>query len=695
MVMMKTAGSSLLLNKALKIAICEVQPENIEWLVSSLRNQGVPSRSILFNEEKGLLNCIQTQDPDLIVWNHNSPSITLEKIRSVLEPLNLPIPILVSTSSLLESDYIKWKNIGVDDVIIIGNATYSTKILLEQAELHKVRIDVQKARLAMEDTDRRCDILINAVTEPIAYLNEGLHVKANSAYMDLLNVTSFENELEGTSLLDFVDASSVSDIKEKIKKVGRGLQNSEEFEVKLVSGNNISMVFSSAIYDGESCLQISVKKQILNVIEGVGYAAPGTPPPGYEDWLIKDIPTGFFNRNYFAEKINRAEEFETAWLVEINQHEKVLSNLGASQLDALMISFGNSIQNIVGDSVLISRWTASSLGILAPNGVLNKQHMEDLQKKIALLVIEVANKELNLTMSSGGVVLDPTLESDVVANYLESSLKKVSSVNSGVFLIDPLEEKKELLAKNASKLEEISKAIKENRFIIKYQPITSILGSSFSAYETRSYIKGQDGALLSRKDFQSLAKEMGILSELDWFMVHSILNAATMNQKNEKYCINITEALLTTPDLNNKMSQAFIEHNVAPEKIIFECESSLTLNMVKEIKILISEFQLMGSLLLISNFNEEDIQTKKLEQFKPNWISLSPLLTNSLDSQESQDLVKSIIEAGHSSTAKVVIKNVSSPTALSLLFGLNVDAAQGDFISPPSESPNYDFSLFS
>ena len=41
--------------------------------------------------------------------------------------------------------------------------------------------------------ERRCDALIESSREPIAYVHEGMHIRANPAYLDMFGYESFED----------------------------------------------------------------------------------------------------------------------------------------------------------------------------------------------------------------------------------------------------------------------------------------------------------------------------------------------------------------------------------------------------------------------------------------------------------------------------------------------------------------------
>src|SRR3546814_4743281 len=83
----------------------------------------------------------------------------------------------------------------------------------------------------VRETERRCDTLIESSRDPIAYVHQGTHIRANSAYLEMFGYESFE-DLEGMSLLDLVAPQHVEDFKQLLKDLAK---RSEEHTSELQS----------------------------------------------------------------------------------------------------------------------------------------------------------------------------------------------------------------------------------------------------------------------------------------------------------------------------------------------------------------------------------------------------------------------------------------------------------------------------
>ena len=56
---------------------------------------------------------------------------------------------------------------------------------------------------ALRESERRCDALIASSRDPIAYVHEGMHIRANDAYLEMFGFEVFD-DIEGLSMLDLI-----------------------------------------------------------------------------------------------------------------------------------------------------------------------------------------------------------------------------------------------------------------------------------------------------------------------------------------------------------------------------------------------------------------------------------------------------------------------------------------------------------
>ena len=83
----------------------------------------------------------------------------------------------------------------------------------------------------MRETERRCDALIESSRDPIAYVHEGMHIRANDAYLEMFGYETFE-DIEGMSLLDLVAPAHVDEFKQLLKQLSKGEAPPPRYELE-------------------------------------------------------------------------------------------------------------------------------------------------------------------------------------------------------------------------------------------------------------------------------------------------------------------------------------------------------------------------------------------------------------------------------------------------------------------------------
>ncbi|OZB81054.1 MAG: hypothetical protein B7X28_05650, partial [Halothiobacillus sp. 13-55-253] len=116
----------------------------------------------------------------------------------------------------------------------------------------------------LASAEGRCQKLIDGSGEAVAYIQDGLHIYANQAYLSLMGFNELE-ELIDEPLLD----RAVGDCAARLKSFLKEDEASDEFELETEGGDRIKVVISSskATFDGEACLQLFVAPKQQNSAE--------------------------------------------------------------------------------------------------------------------------------------------------------------------------------------------------------------------------------------------------------------------------------------------------------------------------------------------------------------------------------------------------------------------------------------------
>ncbi len=120
-----------------------------------------------------------------------------------------------------------------------------------------------------EELQHRYNLLLDSARDSIAYIHEGLHVYANRAYLDLLQVKTLD-EIEGLSLLELMTPEEDVDLKKLLRDLNQAVFPEETLVVTINTLGNkhlkAELTFSPARFNGEQCIQMMVREQDANHI---------------------------------------------------------------------------------------------------------------------------------------------------------------------------------------------------------------------------------------------------------------------------------------------------------------------------------------------------------------------------------------------------------------------------------------------
>ena len=83
---------------------------------------------------------------------------------------------------------------------------------------------------ALHESERRCDALLDSSRDPIAYVHEGMHVRANQAYLEMFGFA--EDDIEGMSILDLIAPADAEKFKAALKRVDKSVQPTQTLDLK-------------------------------------------------------------------------------------------------------------------------------------------------------------------------------------------------------------------------------------------------------------------------------------------------------------------------------------------------------------------------------------------------------------------------------------------------------------------------------
>src|SRR6478672_2696189 len=348
-------------DSVLRLLIVDDSVEAAEAIVSGLRNAGIAVRVARPESDTDLPGMLGAP-LDLVIAARDARQTTLAATMQAVDASGKDIPVVMVVDTVDDNTLLQAQERGVRSVALRGRPPHVLAVVrTEWADLEARRAQ-RLLEAQVRETERRCDALIDSSREPIAYVHEGMHIRANGAYLEMFGYDSFD-DIEGMSLLDLVSPQHVEGFKQLLKSMSKGEPPParHELEAHDIEGNSFPAVmeFTQALYEGEPCLQVVFRRQEVD---------PELARE-VEELRQRDQVTGLLNRQTFLRALEDAvasaaqnQGQHGLLLLEPDHYQRLLQEIGLDSADALLAAIAERLRGVLDGSLAQGDAVAARFG---------------------------------------------------------------------------------------------------------------------------------------------------------------------------------------------------------------------------------------------------------------------------------------------------------------------------------------------
>ena len=686
---------------ALRLMIVDDQVNEAEAIVSSLRNAGIAVRPLRAESLDELAQALAQQPVDMVLAEHASAQMPFEDVARVVMGCGRDVPLLAVLDGITDDILESVQAQGAQAVALRGRPQQFLKNV--RTEWHDVdaRRSQRSLEAQMRETERRCDMLIDSSREPIAYIHEGMHIRANQAYLEMFGYDSFE-DIEGMSLLDLVAPKDVEEFKALLKRLSKGEPPPPRHELTArdIEGNDFPAVmeFTAAQYEGEACQQVIFRRQ----------AAEQDPELArqVEELKQRDAATGLLNRPTFLGLLDAAVAEAASQgashgllLVEPDHYAKLLEVIGLDAADELMAAMGQRLDSVAGGAAT-ARFGEHQLALLVRGSdhQATSQLAERVREAFASHVLEVGDNSLNATVSIGGVQIGEKIAStsQVLAKATQGVTSAVGVGGNRVQLFDPGAVDRAEQERIAAWVARIRGALDSQGFQLDFQPVIALEGDGSEAYEMFLRLHGSDGGPVDASTYLPIAEEHGLLGAIDKWAIGkaiALIGERLRAGKRTHLLLSVSQDAVFDPAMPAFIGEQLAAAGVPGELLMLavpEAKVFANLHDAQAFAKAIGEF---GARLALEHFGAGLNSLQILQHFEPALLKIDPQFMDDLPKNaESQRKLKEITQEASKRGIRTIVERVQDAASMTLLFSAGLDYVQGDFLAPAGPDMNYDFS---
>lgn len=694
-------------DKTINLIIIDDSFDTEEKVISTLRTLGFAARSSRVEDDEDLIAAIKKNQPDLVLYSQGMELISLKVTCKIIKENtdNASIPVIAVDKSETEANVTEAISAGAMDLSSYENMKHLTQVIKREVNAYRNWKENQSLRKDMDETERRCNSLLDSSRDAIAYVHEGMHVYSNESYLELFGI-EHSDELEGIPMLDMVAQDSRDEFKTFLRNYMKNETGLKKLETRLhkPDGEEFDgeMEFSSAKIDAEPCIQIVIRQE-----DGVD-----TEEMERQIKLVsqKDQLTGLYNRQYCLEELKetiskcKADGGSAAIMdIRLDNFDNIKKEVGVVSADEYIVAVAKELQAVTDEGDILSRYTHDSFSIIAHGR--NKDTIEDYAKKIQGKISDfetsINNNKINTSGSIGATLIDKNSpETNELLARLEKAYNDASAAGTNQFSLYIPKEGEMTQHEVDSKLKALlTDAIVGNKFVLYYQPIVSLHGDPDERYEVFLRLKGEDNALIMPEDFLPGAERIGMATPIDrWVLtrIMKLLHERLKNGTNTRFFISLSTPSIKDDALIQWLGTQVKELGLPAGSLNFAVKEMTAITNLKFTKAMSENLKKIQCDFTLDDFGTTDKPLQVLDHINVDYVRLDKsFMEDLLESTEKQEAIQSLAEQVSERSKQTIIQNVLDPATLSVLWGTGVHFMQGDFLQGPEPVLNYDFAEMS
>lgn len=405
------------------------------------------------------------------------------------------------------------------------------------------------------------------------------------------------------------------------------------------------------------------------------------------DSLTK-IPNRYFLEHSLQKVSDKAknEDIISALLfIDLDNFKVINDNYGYFVGDETLVKFSNMINEYPDEKRIVARLGGDEFGVLLDESTMENanQIAESIRSLLDTNDLELPSGiTINITASIGIVKIDGSLTAQELLSYADMALYAAKDNGKNRVAIIESRDDKTRLSEINNTVKMIKSAIKENRFLLHYQPIVRS-GNGIEHYEALIRMLDQDGKVVPPNDFIPIAERFGLMSQIDrWVLSNALI--ALKERSNIHIFINLSGHSLGDQALLSFIEESIRNSGIDPVRLGFEITETSAVSDLTQSEKWIKRLKMLGCKFALDDFGVGFSSFSNLGNLPVDFLKIDGSFVRNLDKDPKQKvLVQAINAVAHALGKHTIAEFVENKVISEILEELKVDYFQGYYIGEP------------
>ena len=415
-----------------------------------------------------------------------------------------------------------------------------------------------------------------------------------------------------------------------------------------------------------------------------------------------DELTGLSNREHFStvvrKKIERASDSAETFavmLLDLDRFKEINDTLGHHYGDVLLQDLSPRLAECVGANGLVARLGGDEFAVLPGISAEDPDALGEAAEKLLECVREpIVVDELTLGIGASiGIARFPEDAEDVndILRRADVAMYSAKEDHAGWKMYESRLDRYSL--RRFTVLNEFRRALESDQFVLHYQPVVSIDGSTVRGAEALVRWEHPELGMVPPNDFIPIAEQSGLISHL----THYVLERAVAECKRWRtegrdlaVAVNLSVRDLLDLDLPGQVASVLTAHHLPAEALHLEITESMIMSDPDRALETVQRLRELGTHISVDDFGTGYSSLAHLKRLPISELKIDRSFISSLPHDESDlIIVGSTINLGHDLQLKVIAEGVEDEITLKRLANLGCDLAQGYYFGRPLPSQEF------
>ncbi|MCZ0701650.1 diguanylate cyclase (GGDEF)-like protein/PAS domain S-box-containing protein [Natronobacillus azotifigens] len=411
----------------------------------------------------------------------------------------------------------------------------------------------------------------------------------------------------------------------------------------------------------------------------------------YYDFLTK-LPNRSYFQDLVTQKITETPNQRMALLFfDLDRFKLINDTLGHLQGDVLLVDVAKRLKKIFANEGLVGRFGGDEFVIFLPNASREQCVSLILENCFADFrdnAFKIDEKKYFMTASVGiSFYPDHGTNVESLVKNADNAMYRLKSEtrNSYLFFHDDMGDAlmKQLILGN-----ELRQAQEKQEFVLYYQFQMDLIKNKISGVEALIRWNHPSKGLLTPNEFLGEASEIGMIAEIDdWVMKSAFCEMKRWHKKGYldlEIAINISKQQFERASFVECVNSALVFSQINPATVCLEITENIALNDIEESVEKIKQLKDLGVKVALDDFGTGYSSLSQLKNFPVDVLKIDPsfMIDSSGDDRDAA-LVKTIIHMAKLLGYAVVCEGIETADQLNFIREEQCDYAQGYFIGRP------------